>query len=157
METDRLVIESPSNRDCKGLVALFTCPTVRKYLGGSLSYDVACERANLLVKVKPELFWVIRERDNRFVGTIALGKHHDSDEMEISYQLIPDAWGKGFAKEALEVIIEYLLKNLDLTKILAETQTKNIKSINLLNKLGFKEIRKLERFGEEQSLFEYAA
>ena len=77
--------------------------------------------------------------------------------MEISYQLMPDSWGKGFAIEALEKVIKHVNKNLNVKTILAETQVKNLRSVNLLRKLGFREIRKLERFGESQSLFEYRA
>jgi len=157
METSHLILGKAVEEDFEDLVKLNTCPAVRKYLGGPLAYHSACVRATILVKLSPDLFWVLRDKNRIFIGTISLSKHHDSEDMEISYQLIPDAWGKGFAKEALEKVIEHLHEDRKIQKILAETQTKNLRSINLLKKLGFNEIRKLERFGEPQTLFELHA
>jgi len=157
MKTSRLILEKVVQKDIDDLVKLDTCPTVREYLGGPIDYNSAYQRAKILVKVSPDFFWVLRDQNKQFIGTISLKKHHDTNEMEISYQLMPDAWGKGFASEALEKILEYLHKDLKIQNILAETQTKNLRSINLLKKLGFKEIRKLERFEELQTLFKHRA
>ena len=148
METSRLIIERVAEEDFENLIKIDTCSAVRKYLGGPLDYNSAYVRAAILVKVSPDLFWVSRDHNRQFTGTISLKKHHDSDEMEISYQLMPDAWGKGFATEALEKVIKHVHENLNIMTILAETQAKNLRSVNLLRKLGFREIRKLERFGE---------
>ena len=157
MKTDRLSIEKVTEEDFKNLVKLHTCSSVREYLGGALDYKSACERAKALINKSSGRFWVLKDKNRNFVGTIELSKHHDSSETEVSYLLISHAWGLGFAQEALEKIIEYSHNDLKITKILAETQTKNLRSINLLKKSGFKKIRELERFGEQQSLFRFNA
>jgi ribosomal-protein-alanine N-acetyltransferase len=157
METSRLILEKAVQNDIEDLVKLDTCPSVREYLGGPIESNSAYQRAKILVKISPDLFWVLRDRNRHFIGTISLKKHHDTDELEISYQLIPDAWGKGFAAEAMKKILEHLHNDRKIKNILAETQTKNLRSINLLNKMGFKEIRELERFGARQTLFGHHA
>lgn len=155
MKTNRLYIEKAIEGDFEGLVKLHTCPIVRKYLGGKLDYDLSSSLARDLIKESSDRFWVIKDKKKNFLGTIELSKHHDSNDLEVSYMLMSDAWGRGYAKEALEKVIEYSRNNLKLDKILAETQTLNLRSVKLLKKCGFKEIKKLKRFGEKQSLFEY--
>lgn len=153
--TDRLTLRRIVKEDYKELVKLHTCPIVREHLGGELSYEIACNRALLTVESPPELYWGIIGKDKQFKGTIQLDKHHDSDRMEVSYLLFSDTWGNGYAKESLETIINYSETELEYDEILAETQTKNIRSVKLLRRVGFIEFRKLERFGETQSLFKY--
>ncbi|MEO1295567.1 MAG: GNAT family N-acetyltransferase [Cyanobacteria bacterium J06636_16] len=153
--TSRLILEKAVEEDFEALVKLNTCPIVRRYLGGPLDYSSACKRAKHRISESPDLFWVIRSYQKQFLGVISLSKHYDSEDLEVSYQLMSDAWGKGFAQEALAKIIEYSRRELKIAKILAETQTKNFRSVNLLLRSGFEEVRKLERFGESQSLFEY--
>lgn len=116
METSRLILEKAIQNDIEDLVKLDTCPSVREYLGGPIDYNSAYQRAEILVKKSPDLFWILRDHNKQFIGTISLKKHH---EMEISYQLMPDAWGKGFATEALIKILEYLHKYLKIQNILA--------------------------------------
>jgi len=50
------------------------------------------------------------------------------------------------------MVIQYMFEGQKIDKILAETQAKNLKSIALVKKLGFVEIKKLKRFGEMQIL-----
>jgi len=153
MKTERIIFESVSKNDFKDLVNLFTCSQVRKYLGGALDYNLACDKAERLIRRElSEQMWILRDKCQKFIGIIEIGKHHDSDELEISYQLISSAWGKGFMLEAMKMVIQYMFEGQKIDKILAETQAKNLKSIALVKKLGFVEIKKLKRFGEMQIL-----
>jgi len=49
-----------------------------------------------------------------------------------------DFWGKGYAFEAWSLIIEYAFQRLGLRKIIAGSMDKNVASIAVLKKLGFK-------------------
>lgn len=153
--TDRLTLRRIVKEDYNEIVKLHTCPIVREHLGGALSYETACKRARLAAESPPELYWGIKGKDKQFKGTIQLDKHHDSDRIEVSYLLFSDTWGNGYAKESLEAIINYSKTELEYDEILAETQSKNLRSVKLLRRVGFIEFRKLERFGETQSLFKY--
>ncbi|UNK21066.1 hypothetical protein MNQ98_14085 [Paenibacillus sp. N3/727] len=42
---------------------------------------------------------------------------------------------------------------MGIVKLLAETQTANVSSCNLLERLGMKLERKVQRFGSEQGIF----
>lgn len=69
-----------------------------------------------------------------------------SAEYEIGYGYINKSQGKGYAKEALSAVLEYM-KEIGATKIHAGTAIENIPSVELLKSLGF------ELTGTEQISF----
>lgn len=78
--------------------------------------------------------------DKRHIGNMRLhsfSKFNKRVELGI---LIWDKreWGKGYATEALETLIEYIFNQLKLHKICAEYYSINKGSQNLFKKLGFK-------------------
>ena len=72
------------------------------------------------------------------IGYVAL--HQTEDGYEIGYAFHPDYHGKGYAKESISAILNYI-KRQGVTQITAQTALKNIPSINLLLSLGFKQTR----------------
>ena len=71
------------------------------------------------------------------VGMV-IDKHNDS--AEIGYWIEYEHWGKGFATEALQGVIDfgYALKEIQLNKIWAEHSTSNIASGRVMEKVGMK-------------------
>lgn len=99
-------------------------------------------------------YWVVREKHtDNFIGLVSLDLHHDGHYLEISYQFLPNWWGKGYATEVVQLIITFALNELNLSKIVAETQTANMSSCRLLEKLGMKLERTVSRFGNEQAIY----
>ncbi|MBO6918895.1 MAG: GNAT family N-acetyltransferase [Rhizobiaceae bacterium] len=58
---------------------------------------------------------------------------------EIGFIFNPDFWGQGFAKEAVSALIDYGFDKKQLTKITADVDPRNERSIRLLEGLGFVE------------------
>ncbi len=56
---------------------------------------------------------------------------------EIGYITAPTARGKGYAREAIGLLLAYLFDGLGLNKVYAQTGAFNAKSIRLLDALGF--------------------
>jgi RimJ/RimL family protein N-acetyltransferase len=56
--------------------------------------------------------------------------------------LIHDAWGRGYAREAVDAVVEHLLAS-GVTDVLAYVDPRNERSLALLDHLGF------ARVGEE--------
>ncbi len=126
-------------------------PDVRKYLGGVKAPErIRGDFANLLA-TKEEHYFVVYA-DGEKAGLVSLGAYHNTGQWEMSYQFLPAFWGKGVARAALTQLLDHA-KNLGLDKVYAETQTKNLASTRLLERLGFKEQERLERFGEIQSVY----
>jgi len=154
MKSKRLSFNKLRKDDLEDLVSIYTNSRVREYLGGELSESSAYQKSEELILNPPKLFWILKDKTDRFVGIIELDSYHGTDDIEISYQLNPDYWGRGYASEALAKITVYSFEELSLKKIVAETQSKNKKSIQLLEREKYNKVKELYRFGELQLLFE---
>ncbi|MGD7049373.1 GNAT family N-acetyltransferase [Rossellomorea marisflavi] len=71
----------------------------------------------------------------------------------MSYQFLPEHWGKGYAKEAVAAVLTYGFQKLELQRIVAETQVLNERSSRLLENLGMKVEEEVERFGARQEIY----
>lgn len=153
MKTDRISIVKPTSEHFESLMELFTNDKVREYLGGPITQGKAIEKAKRITSEPGNLEWIVITARNAVAGLIMVSKHHDSSDSEISYQFLPEYWGQGIASESLEIVLEHLFQHWGIKKVLAETQLKNLHSINLLKRLGFQELRRLHRYEEDQILF----
>lgn len=66
------------------------------------------------------------------------GPYERSLEIELYYKLHYDYWGFGFATEMCERMIEYSFKELRIRRIVTVTDMENIRSVNMLKRLGMK-------------------
>lgn len=154
--TGRCKISPLNASDREAFIDLYLNKQVREFLGGISDPEKSSTRFEEMLLEKDAIHCSVRLKDNDiFVGIINIDKHHDGVEYEVSYQFIPNHWGKGLAQETVKAAIEYGLSALSKNVILAETQTKNKQSNALLVKLGFKEIDSVVRFDEMQSIYEY--
>ena len=69
------------------------------------------------------------------------------------YEINPNFWGKGYATEVVQRVIQYAFDELKLDKIIAETQKKNQASIRVLEKLGMTFEREVKRHNEIQVIY----
>lgn len=154
LETKRCSIKPFQESDAVDVQQLYTNQEVRKYLGGIRQEDSINEVLNeMLHPSKDSFYWTVREKmAGEFIGLVSLDPHHE-DDIEISYQFLPDWWGKGYAAEVVQKIIHYALNELKLERLVAETQTANTASCRLLERVGMKFEKTVIRFGEEQSIY----
>jgi [ribosomal protein S5]-alanine N-acetyltransferase len=78
---------------------------------------------------------------NEFMGTCGFHFLRQSDKLviaETGFDLSKTFWGKGYMQEVISVIIEYGLNEMGLGLIDATVEQQNIRSINLMKRLGFK-------------------
>ncbi len=79
-------------------------------------------------------------KSNRdFVGLVSLntGKAHYRNA-DVWYKIHPDHWGKGLATEALQTLLNFGFKELNLHRIEAGSAVDNVSSIRVLEKVGMK-------------------
>ncbi|MGC4016795.1 MAG: GNAT family N-acetyltransferase [Luteolibacter sp.] len=140
--------------DLSDLIALDTDPGVREFLGGPVEPANAERRALAHISgTTGEVEWAIRRvGDDAFLGIISLHPHHDGEDTEVSYALLPRHQGHGHATEALRLVLKHAASVLGLDRLVAETQSRNVKSMRLLARVGMKLERTVIRFGEEQSI-----
>ena len=150
--TERCFINALQKTDFTDVKRLFVNTEVRKFLGGirdEESIQVLLEGA-----LNHPFCWVVREKHTRaFIGLVSFDLHHDGIYQEISYQLLPNWWRKGYGTEIVRIMINYALNELNLMKVVAETQTANQASCKLLERVGMELERTMIRFGAEQAFY----
>lgn len=154
IETKRCILQLLHEEDINEATALFLSPQVRQYLGGPISEQAARQKLGAWIEDSDSLYYCVRLKNTRsFLGIVDISPYHDQSRKEVSYQFLPEAWGHGYAAEALESLILHCAHALQLDFLVAETQTANIRSRRLLEKLGFSLSESLERFGCAQSVY----
>ena len=152
MQSDRLSIREAREADRPAHIRLMTDPVTREYLGGSVDY--ASRQA---LELSPlGLSWgqwalALRE-DDAMIGSISLDR--DRGELSLSYALLPERTGQGFAAEACLAVLAWAQEHLEDRHVIAVTQTRNKRSVALLRRLGFTVRQGLEEFGAQQLLME---
>lgn len=122
-ETERCIIHPFQTSDSHDVQKLYVNHEVRKYLGGVLHENSIKESIkSMLCPGEDAYYWTVREkRTNRFIGMLSLDAHHDGEHQEMSYQILPCWWGKGYATEVVQRMIKHCFNELKLSKIVAET------------------------------------
>ena len=156
IETSRLRLRRPNSQDTVVLENLWRDGKVREFLGGVVSDEVIQQKtAELQNHWELHQFgqWAVFEKSSeKLIGLCGL--HLSDDGIEISYMFFPQFCGQGFAGEAVLASMDYGFNTLKIETIIAITQTANIKSCQLLKKIGMKHINSFERFNATQSWFE---
>lgn len=55
----------------------------------------------------------------------------------LTYCLTPSSWGRGYATEAADALLGWAFETLELNRVQAEADTRNVASARVLEKLGF--------------------
>ena len=82
---------------------------------------------------------------NQLIGRVGLTLDGDN-YYDLGYWIGKDYWGKGYATESSEILLEYVINKLDSPKIKSGYFVDNFSSGNVLKKLGFKEVRVEKRY-----------
>jgi RimJ/RimL family protein N-acetyltransferase len=79
-----------------------------------------------------------RVSDGSFIGWCSLTRWNpDYRSASLGYCLDGTAWGRGYATEAARAVLQWAFDTLDLNRVQAETDTRNLASARVLGKLGF--------------------
>ena len=103
------------------------------------------------------LNWVLLRRDSgEPVGTVQATVTPGAPAW-IGYALVPPAWGQGYATEACAWLVAELPRRHGVSEILASVDTRNLKSIAVLERLGFECLatEPAELHGEATTDFRY--
>jgi [ribosomal protein S5]-alanine N-acetyltransferase len=147
-------LRNPTPFDVSELATLFTDPDLRHYLGGACDLQQARASAEELTR-KGRAFpaWVVMQPGSREAcGFVSLDLHHDGKDVEVSYALTQSAQRQGLGRRAVALALSKAW-HMGIDIVVAETQSANLRSIMLLDSLGFTIQRRLVRFGAEQVLF----
>ena len=157
LETSRLILRQFTEDDVDNLLALDSDADVMRFINGG----VASSREAITIKFLPDVlsyyceydnlgFWAIVEKSSQeFLGWVVLRPESrfriaklldvaEPDAMELGYRLRKVSWGKGYATEASQALIDKALTQWNVKKIIAWALPENKASIRVMEKLGMK-------------------
>ncbi len=143
LRTDRLVLRSITAADIGHIHRGLSHPDVIRYYAVSfLTLEATQEQMDWYAGLERDgtgKWWAIRSAvDDVFFGTIGLNNivqtHRRGD---LGFWLLPEHWRKGYIAEALPLVIGHGFRVLGLHRIMAEVETKNSASANVLRRAGF--------------------
>jgi RimJ/RimL family protein N-acetyltransferase len=144
LETPRLVLRPFRHADAPDLFAIYSDPEVYRYvpIGGWKEMDEAHQRIarDIHTMTAGEILRLAVQRrdDSRVVGEVLLFNFAEaSGRAEIGYALAREAWGCGYAREALPPLIDYAFDALGLRRLHANVDPRNVASAKVLERLGF--------------------
>ncbi|MET8116804.1 GNAT family N-acetyltransferase [Streptomyces prasinus] len=150
LTTERLLLRPVEAADVPAHTRLWTDPEVRRHLGGPVAPEVVRARARGCVGL-PGLFSLVRRQDGTVVGSVLVeAGARDDGRPEVSYQLLPEHWGRGFAREALRAVTDLLPDGA-----VAVTQEANARSRRLLEALGATVAERFSAWGESQVRYRF--
>lgn len=134
--------------------ARFTYNVMKYITGYALTTEEAIDR--YLRYTDDPIFGNYFVLDNTTSKTIGLIKFVEDEPgvIEIGYSLFEEHWGKGYATEMAEAMVDYALKALKPQKLIGFVDSRNPASMRVLEKVGLsKENEELERNGNTVYLF----
>jgi RimJ/RimL family protein N-acetyltransferase len=144
IKTSRLLIDVLGLEDKKIFQAYRSLPEVYQFQTWkppSLKEVEDFIRKNSIVEANTPNSWLqlgLYLYDHTLIGDIGLHFLEDGEQAEIGYTLATEHQGQGYAFEAVEAILEYLFNRLAKHRVTASVDPENIRSIHLLEKLGFR-------------------
>ncbi len=132
-----------------------TKPEVRAYLAPEdtptdpLSARVELDYWARLHERRASIYWAIATaQENKIIGTCGFNYWNKSQRRaEVSYDLDFDYWGKGITTEAIDNIVKYSIKEMNLQRIQATVALDNFPSIKVLEKNSFQREGILKNYG----------
>lgn len=111
----------------------------------------------LQIEAPNQVFGIYLNEENKLVGNIAIYKVNQQNlNCEIGLVISKNHQGKGFGKEALQLLIDFIFNYLPMQKIKLDVFSFNKSAISLYEKLGFKHEgtlrNELFRFGKFQDM-----
>ncbi|WP_432478243.1 GNAT family N-acetyltransferase [Nocardioides sp. GXQ0305] len=144
LHTDRLRLRPFVDADADDLFALQSSADVLRYWDSAPweesaraeRFITACRR--MAEQGTGARLAVDRVSDGAFIGWCHLSEWSpDHRSASLGYCFTEAAWGQGYATEAARVVLRWAFATLDLNRVQAETDTRNVSSARVLEKLGF--------------------
>lgn len=144
IDAQRLRLRWIEEPDLEQLHAIFSDPQVMRYWSTPPLQNLD-EAFELLKEIQTSnrqgmiLKWgVALKPSDKLIGTVTLF-HLDQNNgrAEIGYAQARTYWGKGYINEALQALLKYCFEELNLRRLEADVDPRNIPSIKTLERLGF--------------------
>jgi ribosomal-protein-alanine N-acetyltransferase len=165
--TKRLVVRTFGEADREALVALACDPVVMRYIGraGGGRGERTREEAEAMFErllergqTNPYSMWAVTERhEDDLIGWCGMQDLPGSTDIEIGWIFDALYWGRGYATEAGRAVLAYGFDRLALERIVAVAMPENVKSTNVMRRLGMRDCGIARFYGRELAHFSVTA
>ena len=102
-------------------------------------YETILDSRLTQIRTNTGFHWLGRlKTTNELVGAVNLSLISGTQKMQLGFQLQKKFWGKGFATELAQSVLQVGIEEKGLTTIYGVFEKDNIASKNVLEKMGFK-------------------
>ncbi|HKX76027.1 MAG TPA: GNAT family N-acetyltransferase [Acidimicrobiia bacterium] len=145
LRTERLLIRPFRPDDLEPFLARRNDPDVARYQNWTLPFPrTKAEQivSELVAMEGPQIdeWWMAAIADpdtDEPIGDLALHLTWEGHTAEVGYTLAHSQWGKGYATEALNALVDYLFQELDITRAFGMLHPANRASAMVLERCGF--------------------
>ena len=143
LKTARLTMRGIAEEDTNAIVVMRSNPDVYRFF---VSPHQISEEEHLnwyrngYLFDKNRIDWIAFDTTNNLIGVFGVKRENENSlEAEISYILAPEQYGKGFAAEAINRLMQFCKEEWNCTSVIAEIHNDNMDSIRFVERLGFVE------------------
>jgi RimJ/RimL family protein N-acetyltransferase len=159
LETERLILRQLIFDDSKFIIELLNSEGWIKYIGDR-NVKTEDDAKNYLRKGAFKSYaengyglWLVETKETKTpIGMCGIINRADLENPDIGFAFLPQYSGKGYAFEIAQATLNYAIKQLNLPIILGITVSYNLKSINLLKKIGLKYVKNINLPGDPDEL-----
>ncbi|MCD4693264.1 MAG: GNAT family N-acetyltransferase [Calditrichales bacterium] len=146
INTDRLLLRSVRLDDAEAIFKYRSDAIINQYQGWIPKtindvYDFIKNRVSSTIDLFDTWyqFVIINKKNNELIGDVGIHfLDSNKNQVEIGCTLDKNQHGQGYATEALKETINYLINELNKRRIVTSIDPRNIKSIELVERLGFR-------------------
>ena len=145
LTTENYALRNLTPEDEREIFALRSSDEINKYLDRPKA-NTLDDALSFITKIingiakNESIFWVVTPKGgSKFLGSICLWRiSREEAKAEIGFELLPENHGKGIMQEVIPEVVRFAFEDMKLRSIEAELSPRNVKSLKLLEKNGFK-------------------
>lgn len=144
IQTKRLKLRKMKLSDSASLFNIWSDPEVTKFMNinsftdESQAVEMIKILNNLSLESKAIRYSIIELESNRIIGSCGYNSIDSSNaKAEIGYDISKDYWGKGYAPDTIQSLMDYAFNTLNFNRIEAKVEPENNNSIRVLQKLNY--------------------
>ena len=156
--TTRLLLNTLALSDAEFITRLLNTPGWIKFIGDRNihSNEAAIEYIGKIMNNPNIKYWIVTAKELQTpIGIITFIKRDYLDHHDIGFAFLPEHAKQGYAHEAAVAVLDDAIQDPAHTHIVATTIRENSNSIQLLEKLGLKYDREVQR--DDETLLLYSA
>lgn len=151
LNTSNFILRQLKDEDDNGIFVTRTDERILKYIDIPKAEKIEdarkfIDKINNGIQNNEWIYWALSYKNHeKLIGTICLWNIDElKSKADIGFVLLPEFQGKNIMQEVIPVVLNYGFHNMNLSKIEGEVDPRNIKSIKIMEKFGFKYEYKLE-------------